>query len=122
MTAHKFLKIDSSTGLTKEESGVSSYSSSGDEGKLVALASSGKIDPSLIPSGGGGGAVYTRRADEVTVDLWYVGDAEVGSAESAAVWKIAQVTFTGNSATRTYADGNSNFDNIWNDRASYTYS
>jgi len=50
----------------------------------------------------------------------YVGYAIPGSAESAASWKIFRVT-TANPVAIMYADGDSFYNNIWDNRASLTY-
>jgi hypothetical protein len=94
----------------------------GPKGDTGATGATGPQGPKGDTGGGGGGGVYTRRADEVSDDLIYIGDADVGSATSAAVWRIAKATFTNNAAVRTYADGDQDFDNIWDNRASYIYS
>lgn len=54
----------------------------------------------------------------------YIGEAIVGSSQSNSVWKIKKLTYdgSGNLAATLFADGNDNFDNIWDDRASLSYS
>lgn len=66
---------------------------------------------------------YAKRYDQVDDTLAYLGDAAVGSVTSTASWRIQKLEFgvTG-SVTITFADGNTNFDNIWNNRASLSYS
>lgn len=66
---------------------------------------------------------YAKRYDQVDDTLAYLGDAAVGSSISTASWRIQKLEFgvTG-SVTITFADGNTNFDNIWNNRASLSYS
>lgn len=50
----------------------------------------------------------------------YTCEAMPGSASSAAVWRISKkVTSTG---VTTWADGNGNFDNVADDRASLAYA
>lgn len=64
-----------------------------------------------------------QRVDEVSTSLMYVGIAEVGAATSASTWRIFRVSSTaGVSPVVEWADGNSNFDNIFDNRASLTYS
>jgi len=62
---------------------------------------------------------YTVRLDD-TGTYTYVGQATPGTAEAAAVWQVKRIT----NATTTvlFADGNANFDNVWNNRASLSYS
>lgn len=56
-------------------------------------------------------------------NLIYQGNAMPGSSKGSAVWQIKRFTYTsGNLSDIQYADGNMNFDNIWNDRASLLYS
>lgn len=65
---------------------------------------------------------FAQRVDDTTtVDTIYIGYAEIGSSEASAVWRIKKIdTVTG--ADTTWADGNDNFDNIWDDRAILVYS
>lgn len=63
-----------------------------------------------------------RLDDKSTVKVTYVAYAGIGSLESAAVWKIFRLTEIVSGLKTEYADGNSNYDNIWNDRVSLTYS
>lgn len=53
----------------------------------------------------------------------YVGKAPVGSSTSTACWQIFRLT---NSATASiiieWADGDDLFNNVWNDRATLSYS
>ena len=56
-------------------------------------------------------------------NLIYFGSALPGSAKAAAVWRIAKLTYSGTDMTDLqWADGNSQFDNVWDDRASLSYS
>lgn len=61
------------------------------------------------------------RIDEVGTTEYY-GFAPVGSSESSAVWQIKRLTVSGAITSITFADGDSNFDNVWDNRASLTYS
>jgi len=52
----------------------------------------------------------------------YIGWAAPGTASSAAAWQITKHTYTGNNVTLIeFADSNTNFDNIWDSRASLNY-
>lgn len=118
----KYLIIGPS-GAPLERASVDLYAGSGASGKLVALGSDGKIDNSLVNfSSGGGESSYTKRVDEYSVDILYVGAAEPGSSESAPVWQIFQADFSGNFVVKKYADGTSAFTKIWTDRLTYTYT
>lgn len=52
----------------------------------------------------------------------YIGYAPAGSSGASAVWAIKRVVETGLDITVTWADGNKNKDNIWNNRTSLVYS
>lgn len=65
---------------------------------------------------------YKTIIDEVNKNLSYVGDAIPGTVTSASLWKIRRIQTSGSVTTVSFADGNSNFDNIWDNRASLTYS
>ena len=57
-----------------------------------------------------------------TANTTYIGNAPVGSETSASAWQIFRVVTSGNDVTVTYADGDANFDNIWDDRTGLSYS
>lgn len=52
----------------------------------------------------------------------YVCKAAVGSSILSAVWQASKINVTGTVTTITWADGNTNFDNIANNAATLTYS
>ena len=63
------------------------------------------------------------KVDAASSTVTYVGKASVGAVAGAASWKIFRMTSdTDGDLVIEYADGNANFDNVWNDRASLTYS
>lgn len=63
----------------------------------------------------------TRLDDYTTASVTYVGKAAIGSGVASAVWQISKIDET-SGVVITWADGNANFDNIWDNRASLTYS
>ena len=65
---------------------------------------------------------HITEIDDASSTVTYVGLADPGSATSAAVWQIKKLTTSGSVTTVTLADGNSNFDNVWDNRASLSYS
>jgi len=65
---------------------------------------------------------YKQHVDVVSDSITYIGLAEAGSPSSSAVWKIKKIITTGQDIEIIWADGNTNFDNVWNDRESLTYS
>ncbi len=58
---------------------------------------------------------------ETVGSVTYVGVAVVGSLASDNVWQIKKIDET-SGVVITWADGNSDFDNVWDNRASLTYS
>ena len=59
--------------------------------------------------------------DKTANNKEYFGWAQLDSLEGSTVWKILRITYSGNDWTLEYADGNSNYDNSWTNRASLSY-
>ena len=67
-------------------------------------------------------AEYYILIDE-TDSITYVGKAGVASSKSDAVWQIKKIDESGDpEVIINWADGNIDFDNIWDDRTSLDYS
>lgn len=64
---------------------------------------------------------YTLRFDGSASPVLYLGEATPGSATSASLWRIAKIDTT-SQVVMTWADGDTNFDNVWDNRASLSYS
>lgn len=60
--------------------------------------------------------------DEASSNLTYIGLAKLGSDEANAVWQILRIQKTGTVSKFQYADGDMRYNNVWNDRASLTYT
>jgi len=60
--------------------------------------------------------------DEPSSSVTYVGVALVGTDTAAAEWQIKRITVSGTVTTIEWADANAAFDNVWDDRASLSYS
>lgn len=73
------------------------------------------------PVGTTSGALAVQ-LDEASSSVTYVGGAAPGSATSSAAWQIKKITTTGADIAITWADGDAEFDNVWDDRATLTYS
>ena len=66
---------------------------------------------------------YYQIIDTVSDFLIYKGWAEVGSLTSAPVWRIQKIVIGfDDDVTKTWAEGNAEFDNIWDDHLSLVYS
>jgi len=64
----------------------------------------------------------TLQMDEAGSGITYIGEAAIGSNTASAVWRIKKLDESGNpELIIKWADGNSNFDNIWDNRTSLTY-
>lgn len=61
------------------------------------------------------------RQDDASPTLTYYGWAVPGSLDSDAVWLIMKRAVVGTVTADYFADGNSNYDNIWANRASLVY-
>lgn len=66
-------------------------------------------------------AALALRMDEATATTTYVGEASPATLTSAALWRIKRISTT-SGVVITWADGNNNFDNVWDNRASLSYS
>jgi hypothetical protein len=66
------------------------------------------LPPPIIDSVGGG--------------VTYYGNAQLGTKENEAGWKIMRVTVAGTITKSEFPDSNMNYDFKWSDRASLTYS
>ena len=62
---------------------------------------------------------YTARS-ATTATYEYIGLAVPGSATSASLWRISRETIA--TGELLYADGDANFDNIWDNYTSLSYS
>ena len=74
-------------------------------GDQVAVITGGAVDKFLTAAAGG---------------FTFLGFAAPGVATSAATWKISRITDADD--TILWADGNGDYDNVWDDRASLSYS
>jgi hypothetical protein len=64
---------------------------------------------------------YATRVDEASASITYVGKAAAGTANSSAAWQISRMSVSGSVTSIEYADSNTNFDNVWDNRASLSY-
>lgn len=61
------------------------------------------------------------REDSGDANIIYIGEAATGSSQAGALWKITKLDVN-TLLDVTYADGNDNYDNVWNNRESLSYS
>lgn len=62
-----------------------------------------------------------KRVDEASATVTYVGQAQDGSSIGDPLWQIQRITSSGGATEIEWADGNNDFDNVWDDRAALTY-
>ncbi len=60
--------------------------------------------------------------DEGNPNVIYKGFASPAARQDEAVWAIQKITHIGDVCNYQWADGNKNFDNIWNNRFELTYA
>ena len=69
--------------------------------------------------------LYSMRMDyDTSGNITYIGFAKPGSTEDKPVWAIKKLEYddNGNLVAIKWAEGNNNFDKIWNNRTTYSYS
>lgn len=90
------------------------------EGNVIDMAEHGRQGG--ISSGQGfktvGTVIHTYRTDSDTTYVYH-GLAKPGALTSAATWRILVEDTSGNVLL---ADGNDNFDNVWDNHVSLSYS
>jgi len=64
---------------------------------------------------------FAKRIDETSASVNYIGIAKIGSSNADPVWQIQKITVVSKITSTFWADGDDNFDNVWNNRASLTY-
>lgn len=67
-------------------------------------------------------SLVVEKIDQASATVTYIGQAAPGTATSAAGWRIQRMSVSGTVTTFEYADGDLSFNNIWDNRASLTYS
>ena len=70
-----------------------------------------------------GDEVLSKRINFVGEDIIYKGEAPVGSLDSSSFWRIRKIIIAADGdVTEIWANGNSNYDKVWNNHLTYTYS
>lgn len=90
-------------------------------GGTVGGATEAKQNEIIAAIEGISGSVSYRTEIRTVGTLTYIGKAVLGSATSSAVWQIKRLDTT-SGLSKLWADGNDNFDNIFDNRASLSYS
>ena len=61
------------------------------------------------------------RFDTVDAATAYVGEAAPGASAASAVWRVRRLLTVATVLAIQYADGDRQFDNVWDNRAALTY-
>lgn len=64
---------------------------------------------------------FAVRLDQVDSTTTYVGEAPIGSLDTEPRWRVRKLLTSGSVLSILWADGNQQFDNVWDNRASLTY-
>jgi hypothetical protein len=66
---------------------------------------------------------FAKQTDFFSDSIIYKGEAAVGSATSSALWRIHKLVIgVDGDVSETWASGDANFNKVWDDRVSLTYS
>lgn len=60
------------------------------------------------------------KLDQASTTLFYVGEAAVAASTTAPMWRIRKIDTTTGVDVK-WADGNTYFDNVWDDHVTLTY-
>jgi len=60
--------------------------------------------------------------DEASATTTYIGQSSPGTATSASLWRIRRITSSGTVTTISFAGGEDKFNQVWDNRASLSYS
>lgn len=85
------------------------------------VSASGSLQSQLDATVSGINDVFAIRLDAVD-QTTYIGEADPGSLDSSPVWRIKRMIETGPDIAITWANGISDFNTIWDDRLSLSYS
>lgn len=75
-----------------------------------------------LEAAGGDSVPLATQLDDVGGGVTYVGEAVPGTATASALWRIKRIVETGPDIAIAWADGDSDQDNVWDDRVSLSYS
>lgn len=94
------------------------------EGQVLSYNSTTETwENRTISSSGTEEDVYAKRVDFVGDTVIYKAEATAGTLDSASAWRIHRLIISvDGDVSETWAEGNTNFNKIWNDRLTYTYS
>lgn len=81
----------------------------------------------VVSIGGGSVSISDSHADDIQMidaadaSTTYIGKAAPGTATSEALWQVKRIAVSGTVTSILWADSDSLYDNIWDNRAGLTY-
>jgi len=90
----------------------------------VELETDGSIPVTVVAGGSAAAQTVSKIDDTTTANVVYIGKAELTGAAiltSAAVWQIKKLDTSSLALDKKWADGDANYNNVWDNRASLTY-
>lgn len=66
---------------------------------------------------------FAKQINFISDNLLYRGEADPGTLTSASLWRVRKITIDAGDSdiTETWANGDSNFDKIWDNHLGFTY-
>jgi hypothetical protein len=98
-----------------------------DSGAHIKVEPDGSINTNVTIDAKSGdnvavGNTWKKIIDQPDALTTYIGYANPGTATASALWQIKRILVSGSETAIEFADGNLNFDNIWNNRTSLSYN
>lgn len=90
----------------------------------VELETDGSIPVTVVAGGSAAAQTVSKIDDTTTANVVYIGKAELTGAAistSSAVWQIKKLDTSSIALDKKWADGDSSYNNVWDDRDSLTY-
>jgi len=90
----------------------------------VELEMDGSIPVTVVAGGSAAAQTVSKIDDTTTANVVYIGKAELTGAAiltSGAVWQIKKLDTSSLALDKKWADGDSSYNNVWDNRSSLTY-
>ena len=90
----------------------------------VELETDGSVPVTVVAGGSAAAQTVSKIDDTTTANVVYIGKAELTGAAiltSGAVWQIKKLDTSSLALDKKWADGDSSYNNVWDNRASLTY-
>lgn len=89
--------------------------------QIIAVLASAQGPAGPPATSSGDPMASEKRIDFIGDTVIYKGEAVPGTANSASFWQISKTEFIGDDITVSWADGNADFNKVWDQRANYSY-